>query len=99
MPYPLVLINGQICEEPPADVGLYPYLQISSGVLIAGGTSDYKIHCINGVLVQVLDIVSPGGVIWDNISAAVWDSGATSWGTDWDKVAEAIWDSGNSAWS
>lgn len=94
----LVLKNGYISEELVGEEGLYPQLGLSNGNLVAGDTGLFTLKLIGGYITQVA--VSPGGVLWDLTPAAsVWDSGASSWGTDWDVPVEAIWDAGASAWS
>lgn len=98
MPYPLVLINGTIAEEPQDQIGVYPKLGLLNGALVAGNNSLLSLKIVGGIISQIL--ISPGGVIWDlNSPASIWDTGSSSWGTDWDVLEEAIWDAGASAWS
>lgn len=99
MPYPLVLIGGIIAEEPQDQIGAHPYIHVSAGALIAGGTG-YKVFCIDGYFVQVYDD-GTYVVIWDIEARSIWDSGLSIWDSGssiWD-VAEALaWDGGSAVW-
>lgn len=98
MPYPLVLINGIISEEPQDQIGVFPKLGLLNGVLVAGNNSLLSLKIVNGVISQLIS--SPGGVVWDlNSPVSIWDTGGSTWGTDWDVLEEAIWDVGTSTWS
>lgn len=71
MSYPLVLINGVISEEPFNQIGVYPRLKISTGILRAGGAGN-SLYLINGSIVEV------SGIVWDS-GASTWDSGVSVW--------------------
>lgn len=104
MVLPLVLANGRIREESPANAGVYPRLRLVAGRLVAGGAG-VDLALVQGRIVQMAmgdwddkqTGWDGGASVWDK-NKVLWDGGASVWdGMQWDAGA-SVWDGGVSIW-
>lgn len=75
MTAPLVVKDGKVQQEQSGEIGMYPYISITSGQFFSSASPTYQIQVVSGQLTRVL---VAAGVVWDG-GASVWDGGATTW--------------------